>query len=39
LELAMACVESFETGRRVEVSTKSYRPAEAPPVTAPPPSP
>jgi myo-inositol 2-dehydrogenase / D-chiro-inositol 1-dehydrogenase len=39
LELALASIESFRTGRRVEVSTASFRAAETPPVTWPPPSP
>ncbi len=39
LELAMACAESFRTGRRVEVRVESFRAAAAPPVTTPPPTP
>ena len=39
LELALASIESFRTGRRVEVGTASFRAAQAPPVTSPPPSP
>jgi predicted dehydrogenase len=39
LALAMASIESFRDGKRVEVETESYRAAAAPPVTAPPPSP
>jgi myo-inositol 2-dehydrogenase / D-chiro-inositol 1-dehydrogenase len=39
LELALASIESFRTGRRLEVSTASFRAAQAPPITPPPPSP
>ena len=39
LELALASVESFRTGRRALVGTASFRAALAPPVTPPPPSP
>ena len=39
LELALASIESFRSGRRVEVGTKSFRPAQAPSVTGPPPTP
>lgn len=39
LQLAHACIESFRTGRRVDVVTDTYRPAAAPPVPPPPPSP
>lgn len=39
LMLALASIESFETGKRVTVETESFRAAAAPPITAPPPSP
>lgn len=39
LALAMASIESFQGGRRIDVETASYQPAAAPPVTLPPPSP
>jgi predicted dehydrogenase len=39
LELALASIESFRSGRRVEVGTDSFRPAQAPPVVAPSPNP
>jgi myo-inositol 2-dehydrogenase / D-chiro-inositol 1-dehydrogenase len=39
LELALASIESFRSGRRAEVATASYRAAQAPPVTPPPPNP
>jgi myo-inositol 2-dehydrogenase/D-chiro-inositol 1-dehydrogenase len=39
LQLALACIESFEGGRRVEVETTSFQAADPAPVTAPPPSP
>lgn len=39
LALAMASIESFQSGRRIEVETESYRPAAAPLVTPPPPAP
>ena len=39
LELAMASIESFQTGRRVPASVNSFRPSAPAPVTAPPPTP
>ncbi len=39
LELAMASIESFQTGRRVPVSVDSFRASAPAPVTAPPPTP
>jgi predicted dehydrogenase len=39
LELALASIESFRSGRRVEVGTETFRAAQAPPVTPPPPNP
>lgn len=39
LELALASVESFRSGRRVDVSTASYRPSAGAPVATPPPTP
>ena len=39
LELALASVESSRSGRRVEVAAASFRAAQAPPVTPPPPNP
>jgi predicted dehydrogenase len=39
LELAHAAIESFRTGRRVEVSTETFSPSEPAPVAAPPPPP
>lgn len=39
LMLAMACIESFQTGRRIEVETDSFHPGAAPPIAPPPPSP
>lgn len=39
LELALASIESFRSGRRVAVGTAGFRPAQAPPVTPPPPNP
>jgi predicted dehydrogenase len=39
LALAMAAIESFTTGRRVEVETASFQPSAPAPITAPPPSP
>lgn len=39
LELAVASIESFKTGKRVEVRTDTFRPAATPLVTPPPPSP
>lgn len=39
LLLALASVESFETGKRVAVETQTYRAAAAPPVRPPPPAP
>jgi len=39
LQLAMASIESFRSGRRVEVETESFRAADPAPVTQPPPSP
>ncbi len=39
LELALASIESFRSGRRVEVGTAGFRAAQAPPVATPPPSP
>ena len=39
LALALAAIESFHAGRRVEIETDSFRPADPAPVTAPPPSP
>ena len=37
--LAEAAIESFRSGRRVEVETGSFRPADAAPIAAPPPPP
>ena len=39
LELALASIESFREGHRVVVGTASFRAAQAPPVTPPPPNP
>ena len=39
LQLARACIDSFESGRRVDVETASFAAADPAPVTAPPPSP
>jgi len=39
LELALAAIESFRTGRRIEVGLESFRASAAAPVTAPPPTP
>ena len=39
LELAVASIESFRGGVRVDVGTEGYSPAEPAPVTPPPPSP
>jgi myo-inositol 2-dehydrogenase/D-chiro-inositol 1-dehydrogenase len=39
LQLARACIDSFEGGRRVDVETGSFMAADPAPVTAPPPSP
>jgi predicted dehydrogenase len=39
LELALASTESFRSGRRAEMATASFRAAEPPPVTPPPPNP
>lgn len=39
LELALACVESFETGRRVDVSADNFRRSDPAPLIDPPPSP
>jgi predicted dehydrogenase len=39
LELALASIESFRSGRRVEVGAAGFRAAEAPPVATPPPNP
>lgn len=39
LQLARACIDSFESGRRVDVETASFAAADPAPVTVPPPSP
>jgi predicted dehydrogenase len=39
LELAIASIESFRSGKRVAVSLESYRPSAPAPVVAPPPTP
>lgn len=39
LRLALACIESSTSGRRVEVETDSFKAADPAPVTPPPPSP
>ena len=39
LEIALACVESFQSGRRVTISPDSFRPSAAPPILPPPPTP
>lgn len=39
LELGLASIESFRTGRRIEIGANSFRPAQAPPVASPPPNP